>query len=292
MGKNLVGLAAGAVFAIAGMSAAPATPSVATMQEGGFALAPFSFVKFCLDYPGDCQRSAGPARVKLTSARMAELASVNRTVNASIAPKPNMSAPRVWSLNVDAGDCNDFAVQKRHELIGRGWPAAALALTVVKTQWGEGHLVVTVRTDQGDLVLDNLRSTIVPWQWADYDWIMRQSERDPQYWIELDGGRAGSAYAPADVDGATEVASADDAADAREPVDDKSALAVVDIGLAPDAAPRAPDVLRLEADAATAARTEAKLQAAKASIAELTRWIAANGRVAAPIFDSLVAAFD
>ena len=62
----------------------------------------------------------------------------------------------------------------------RGWPAAALALTVAKTPWGEGHLVVTVRTDQGDLVLDNLRSSIVSWRSTGYDWIMRQSERNPQ----------------------------------------------------------------------------------------------------------------
>jgi predicted transglutaminase-like cysteine proteinase len=75
---------------------ASASPSAASMQEGGYALAPFSFVKFCLDYPSDCPKSAGPGRVRLTSGRMAELSSVNRAVNVSIRPKPDTSTLRYW----------------------------------------------------------------------------------------------------------------------------------------------------------------------------------------------------
>ncbi|MGD0188672.1 MAG: transglutaminase-like cysteine peptidase [Roseiarcus sp.] len=290
MYKNLAGLAAAAILAIANISGASAAPSGAAMREGGFALAPFSFVKFCLDYPGDCPKSAGPGRIRLTSGRMAELASVNRAVNSSIRPKPDTSALRYWKLNVDAGDCNTYAIQKRHELIGRGWPAAALALTVAKTTWGEGHLVVTVRTDRGDLVLDNLRSNIVSWRQTGYDWIMRQSERNPQYWVELDGGQAGPVYAAADLDDATAVAQADVAPPARKPIDHKLALAALDVGLRMAAAPRAPDVRSLQADAATVALNETKLQAAQASIADLTRWIADNRQAVAPVFEGAVAA--
>jgi predicted transglutaminase-like cysteine proteinase len=301
MVRNLAGFAAGAIIAIANISVSWASPSAATMREGGYALAPFSFVKFCLDYPGDCPKSAGAGRVRLTSGRLAELASVNRAVNNAIRPTPDASTFRYWKLNVSAGDCNSFAVEKRHELIGRGWPAAALALTVAKTPSGEGHLVVTVRTDQGDLVLDNLRSTIVPWQRTGYDWIMRQSERNPQFWVDLDGGQAGPVYAAADLDDATvvakadettPVAEADDVADAREPNDSKLVSAAVDAGSKPADAPRSPDVQSLETDAATAALDEAKLQAAEVSIADLTHWIDANREVAAPIFNSVVAALD
>jgi predicted transglutaminase-like cysteine proteinase len=276
MVRNLAGLAAGAIIAIANISVGWASPSAATMREGGYALAPFSFVKFCLDYPGDCPKSAGPGRIRLTSARMAELASVNRAVNNAIRPTPDTSVFRYWKLNVDAGDCNSFAVQKRHELIRRGWPAAALALTVAKTPWGEGHLVVTVRTDQGDLVLDNLRSNIVSWQRTGYDWIMRQSERNPQYWVELHGGQAGPVYAAADLDDATEVARADepgpvaevdDAADAREPIDGERVVAVAGAGLKPAGAPRVPHVQSLSANVPTPPLREAdKLATAAAEI--------------------------
>lgn len=209
MYRHLVGVAAGTIVAIASLSPAAASSTAATMREGGYALAPFSFVKFCLDYPSDCPKSAGPGRIHLTSSHMAELADVNRAVNAAIRPTPDTSAMRFWRLNVNAGDCNSYAIEKRHELIRRGWPAAALALAVAKTSWGEGHLVVTVRTDQGDLVLDNLRSTIIPWQKTGYDWIMRQSEANPQFWVDLDGGEPGTLTAAAEFGAATEVAEAD-----------------------------------------------------------------------------------
>ena len=208
MYKYITLVALATIATIANICAAPASPSAASMREGDYALAPFSFVKFCLDYPSDCPKSTGAARVRLTRERSAELSSVNRAVNAAIRPKPDTSELRYWRLDVDAGDCNSFAVQKRHELIRRGWPAAALALTTAKTARGEGHLVVTVRTDRGDLVLDNLRSSVVSWQKTGYDWIMRQSERNPQYWVELDGGQPEPVDAAQDFADAPEVAAA------------------------------------------------------------------------------------
>jgi predicted transglutaminase-like cysteine proteinase len=96
MFRSVAGVAFGAVVAIANISAASASPTAVTMHEGGYALAPFSFVKFCLDYPGDCPKAAGPGRIHLTSAHMAELASVNRAVNAAIRPTPDTSAMRFW----------------------------------------------------------------------------------------------------------------------------------------------------------------------------------------------------
>jgi predicted transglutaminase-like cysteine proteinase len=257
MYRHLAGVAAGAILAMASVATASATPAAAAMREGGYALAPFSFVKFCLDYPGDCPKSAGPGRIHLTSAHMAELASVNRAVNAAIRPTPDTSALRYWKLNVSAGDCNAYAVEKRHELIRRGWPAAALALTVAKTSWGEGHLVVTVRTDEGDLVLDNLRSTIIPWQKTGYDWIMRQSELNPQFWVDLDGGEAGTMTAAADFGAATEVAEADgtsrnatDATEAQRPIDGGRVL-TADAGLKRASAARLAPVEIARANAPT-----------------------------------------
>ena len=158
-----------------------------TLAEGGYVLPPISFSKFCLDYPLEC--AGGAVRVHISPDRMATLEAVNRRVNGSIAPTPDTSRFRFWALNVSHGDCNNFAIQKRHELIQRGWPAGALALSVVKTPWGEGHLVVTVRTDVGDYVLDNLRAEVVDWRRAGYRWVMRQSERNPQFWVSLNGGR-------------------------------------------------------------------------------------------------------
>ena len=36
-------------------------------------------------------------------------------------------------------------------------------MTIVRDQDGEGHAVLTVKTDRGDFVLDNLTDEILPW---------------------------------------------------------------------------------------------------------------------------------
>ena len=57
--------------------------------------------------------------------RWADLKEVNQTVNASIVPEPNTEglAGEKWLINPARGDCNDYAVSKRFELLERGWPA-------------------------------------------------------------------------------------------------------------------------------------------------------------------------
>ena len=37
----------------------------------------------------------------------------------------------------------------------RGWPESKLLITVVRDENNEGHAVLTVRTDEGDFILDN-----------------------------------------------------------------------------------------------------------------------------------------
>ena len=40
-------------------------------------------------------------------------------------------------------------------LIQAGWPRQALLITVVRDKKGEGHAVLTVKTDKGEFILDN-----------------------------------------------------------------------------------------------------------------------------------------
>ena len=40
-------------------------------------------------------------------------------------------------------------------LIQAGWPREALLITVVRDKKGEGHAVLTVKTDKGEFILDN-----------------------------------------------------------------------------------------------------------------------------------------
>ena len=90
-----------------------------------------------------------------------------------------------WSYPDDGyGDCEDYALLKRRMLIESGWPREALLLTVVRGE-REGHAVLTVTTDKGDYVFDNLNSDVLLWSNTSYRFIKRQSQYDPNVWVSL-----------------------------------------------------------------------------------------------------------
>jgi predicted transglutaminase-like cysteine proteinase len=151
-------------------------------------LAPMAFTRFCLKYPAECkpQRSRDE-RIELNTARWLELEDINHAVNSSIHPERNQEglAGEKWLLGPPRGDCNDYAVTKRHELMNRGWPARDVLLSEVVTVAGEHHLVTVVRTSGGDLVLDNLTDQIVPWSRTTYRWVRIQTPKNPNYWASV-----------------------------------------------------------------------------------------------------------
>jgi predicted transglutaminase-like cysteine proteinase len=160
------------------------TGAFAPITEDAPTLAPFQHVRFCLRYPADCkpgQREridAGPQTMDL-------LKRVNHSVNISIVPRAKNYGSNLedsWNIAPASGDCNDYAVTKRRELIESGLPAGALRLSATKTSYGVGHLVLVVSTTKADIVLDNLSETIRPWQQTDYQWLKIQSATDPHYW--------------------------------------------------------------------------------------------------------------
>src|SRR5580765_8113876 len=169
-------------------------------------LAPMAYTEFCIRYQDQCRQKTvfrgGP--VNLTAERWADLREVNRSVNQDIVPERNERglAGEAWLINPNRGDCNDYAVSKRHELLQRGWPAHALLLSEVVTNSGEHHLVLVVRTRSGDLVLDNLTAQIKPWSRVPYRWVRIQMPNESRLWATIAGRgvqvsfeAAGSAHA-------------------------------------------------------------------------------------------------
>ena len=96
------------------------------------------------------------------------------------------------------GDCNDYAVTKRHEFLQSGLPSKALRLAVVKTATGIGHLVLVVATTKGDIVLDNLTEVIRPWQSTDYRWLKIQSSTDAKFWYQVKAFAVGPSVSQAE----------------------------------------------------------------------------------------------
>ena len=118
------------------------------------------------------------------AARWAELVSVNTYVNTSVEPVTDQdlyAVPERWDYPAGAGDCEDFVLLKKRYLEGLGFPAELLLITVVLDERGDGHAVLTVTTDKGDLILDNRRPDIVRWSDASYRFLKRQSQEDPGY---------------------------------------------------------------------------------------------------------------
>jgi predicted transglutaminase-like cysteine proteinase len=63
-------------------------------------------------------------------------------------------------------------------------------ITVVRERSGEGHAVLTVRTDRGDFILDNQEANVLRWDQTNYEYIKRQSEFDETVWASIDDGIA------------------------------------------------------------------------------------------------------
>jgi predicted transglutaminase-like cysteine proteinase len=151
------------------------------------ALQPMAHTLFCLRYEKECKSTRvifRPKTIALTEARWNELMSVNRDVNRAIVARPYPAGilRDTWTLKPEFGDCNDYAVTKLHQLLALGWPARALLLAVVRTSWGEGHLILVARTREGDLILDNLSPAVRPWSQPRYEWIQVQSPSNPKFW--------------------------------------------------------------------------------------------------------------
>lgn len=170
-----------------------ATSSLAShspfMTVSGKTSAPIGHVNFCRQNPHECGiRHRTDRAVKLTQTNWAELIGINNHVNQTIIPVTDQDQYRteeLWTYPARAGDCEDYALLKRRMLINAGWPETALLITVVKESNGGGHAVLTVRTDRGDLILDNQDPRILPWNKTPYRYIKRQAALQPAIWTSI-----------------------------------------------------------------------------------------------------------
>jgi predicted transglutaminase-like cysteine proteinase len=168
---------------------------------------PPGFLSFCLRFADQCTYDAAESdTIKLDPQIWALANSVNLTWNTEIWPehdKSHYDRTEYWTIPTDGyGDCKDYALAKREQLAASGIPMQALRVAIVLTDQGERHAVLTIATDKGDYVLDNLTDQILPWTATSYHWIGRQDPHDPLSWVALDGTpvHLASLTSPADRD--------------------------------------------------------------------------------------------
>jgi len=157
---------------------------------GATTRAPIGWIEFCVEYRSECRvKPTAPRDVVLTPKVWADMVKVNDWVNGNIKPITDLEHWGVverWSYPDDGyGDCEDYVLLKRRMLIKAGWPRSALLITVVRDKKGDGHAVLTVKTNRGEFVLDNQEAQILPWTRTGYRFVKRQSQSDPNTWVML-----------------------------------------------------------------------------------------------------------
>jgi predicted transglutaminase-like cysteine proteinase len=199
----------GAGFAVAALAASLAVPSANAESNrplfiavGASARAPIGWLEFCSEYAPECEtKPLAPRDVVLATKAWKDLVRINKWVNESIKPVTDLEHWGVverWNYPDDGyGDCEDYVLLKRRMLMQAGWPRQALLITVVRDRRGDGHAVLTVRTDKGELILDNQKEDILLWSETGYRFVKRQSQSDPNVWLALGEPRPASATAAA-----------------------------------------------------------------------------------------------
>ncbi|RLQ87747.1 transglutaminase-like cysteine peptidase [Notoacmeibacter ruber] len=163
------------------------------MQTVGAANPPLGHAEFCWQAPTECSdREASPKPYPLTQQSWQVILQLNATVNAEVMPLTDWEIwgqEELWSYPQGVGDCEDYVLEKRRRLIEKGVPASTLLITVVLQPNGDGHAVLTIRTDRGDVVLDNLNDRVLPWDQTEYTFLKLQSPYSSAQWNLVDDDR-------------------------------------------------------------------------------------------------------
>jgi len=177
---------------------APASVGVASaaLAALGPAREPMGWADFCRRYSGECDvRPLEPQKVVYDSRMRRAVERLNREVNAQIAPATDYEMWGVqerWDYPQEGrGDCEDYVLLKRKMLMDMGLPRQALLVTVVTDPQGDGHAVLTLSTDRGDFVLDNMDDAVKLWRETPYGFVKRQSQADPNLWVSIGEPGAG-----------------------------------------------------------------------------------------------------
>jgi predicted transglutaminase-like cysteine proteinase len=157
---------------------------------GNVTRAPIGWIEFCVEYKPECNTKPAAARdIVLTGKAWSDLNKVNLWVNETIKPMTDMEHWGVverWNYPDDGyGDCEDYVLLKRRMLMRAGWPREALLITVVRDKKGDGHAVLTVKTNRGEFILDNEVNEVLAWNKTGYRFVKRQSQSDPNLWVSL-----------------------------------------------------------------------------------------------------------
>ncbi|WFU84478.1 transglutaminase-like cysteine peptidase [Bradyrhizobium sp. CIAT3101] len=200
-------LAAIAVAAVFALDALPARAFLARpalfAAVGGATKAPGGWLQLCAADTDECKPLADQAReVTLTPDLLQQLYEINKYVNDRVtwtSDSELYGKAERWAYPLDRGDCEDMVLLKRRLLAKAGWPQGSLLITIVEERGQEKtrHAVLTVRSDRGEMILDNQTPEILFWYETSYRYLSRQSADDPNVWVSYGAGQTKPAIAVA-----------------------------------------------------------------------------------------------
>ena len=166
----------------------------ASMVTGGLTSQPIGHYDFCKTHVSECNiRPTDLNPIRVSAYVWQEIASVNDEVNHAVKPLSDIDhygKDEVWAYPDDGlGDCEDYVLEKRRDLMRKGISLADLLITVVRKPDGEGHAVLTVRTDRGDYILDNLTDEVKSWTRTPYRYLKRQAVDNTGRWVSIRSGQ-------------------------------------------------------------------------------------------------------
>jgi predicted transglutaminase-like cysteine proteinase len=183
-----------AVISTVAMSGFAAQAHPSAMVTGSLTSQPIGHYEFCKRKPAECSvRSRDLTPLTMSDALVQRLEELTVSINKAVNPKSDQELygqAEYWTYPVDAGDCEDYALAKRRTLMKDGVSASNLLLTVLRRPNGEGHAVLTVRTDLGDVILDNLTDRVLNWDETGYIYLKRQATNHTGRWVSIREGDA------------------------------------------------------------------------------------------------------
>lgn len=150
---------------------------------------PSGAAELCRQYSWACSSKRS---VSLSSQQeMQIIKQINRRVNASTRSVTDQSQYKTrerWALPTSrGGDCEDFALLKKRDLINAGVDPNKLLIATVLDTSRTPHAVLVYRSASGDLVLDNLTNRIKTWSATRYLFLRMQDPKKPGRWVGVYG---------------------------------------------------------------------------------------------------------
>ncbi|SIN96266.1 transglutaminase-like cysteine peptidase [Vannielia litorea] len=165
---------------------APAAPVLAAgtyMVGARSAPAPSGARSLCSQYAWACAAQSGPGR----PSELALVRRVNLAINAStrtISDKSQYAREEHWALPTrKGGDCEDFALIKKRELIRSGVAPSRLLIATALDNQRRSHAVLIYRSAGGDVVLDNQTNKMLGWRETGYIFLRMQDPDNPARWV-------------------------------------------------------------------------------------------------------------